>query len=185
MSHNHMKKPKPGDPWMPIVDVILHPDTQTFEFKSSDIDIGPKNSIIFQNDAQPGFVVTFRLQGPPNEYRFPENLAEALWVTEDADCPTEKNNGGGPMIAKAVNNNGLDLVVRNKNKDKETFSFAPRVSNDGGRTFWNLDPVGSNENGSWGRNVFSADIGAVIGGFVGGVLVTLGVEQLMGLNPFG
>lgn len=185
MSHNHMKKPKPGDPWMPVVNVILHPENQTFEFQSADIDIGPKNSITFQNDGQTGFVITFRLQSPPDQYRFPENLAEALWVTEDPGCPTERNNGGGPMIAKAVNNNGMDLVVRNKNKDKEVFGFAPRVSNDGGKSFWNLDPVGTNDNGGWGRNNYSAYIGAAVGGALVGALLTLGIEQMTGLNPFG
>jgi len=188
MPHNHGTKPPKGEPWTPTIDVILDitdPKNKKFHFESADIDIGKDNAISFYNEDQPGFIITFRLKNPPGGYRFPENLKEALWVVEQPVCPDENNNKEwGQFKAKAVNNGGLDLVVRNLNNDQKSFGYAPRVTTDGVE-FWNLDPVGTNENGGYGKLDFSTYATIAIAGAVGGAIATLGIEELMGLNPLG
>jgi hypothetical protein len=145
-----LHRPPPGEPWHPVVNVVLDPDNEKFKFQSDDIEVGPNNEITFDNDGQPGFVITFHLEEPRYGYRFPEDLKAALWSIDEPECPTEEHRWG-QFKAKAVNNNGIDLVVRNLNEKKRTFGYALLVTDDGGQTFWPLDPVGTNNNGSTSR----------------------------------
>ena len=143
---NKMKRPPPGEPWSPQVDVILDLANKKFHFESDDIEIGKDNYISFCNDGQPGYVITFHLRDPRDEYRFPEDLKAALWADDEPACP-ESECHWGQFKAKAVNNNGVDLVVRNLNEHKRQFGYALLVTNDGGQSFLRLDPIGGNENG--------------------------------------
>ena len=145
-----MHRPPPGEPWTPVVNVILHPETGDFHFESDDLEIGPHNEITFENDGQPGFVITFHLKDPRHGYRFTENLKTALWSIDEAVCPEDEHHWG-QFKAKAVNNNGVDLVVRNLNEHKKKFGYALLVTDDNGATFWRLDPIGTNENGNSSR----------------------------------
>jgi hypothetical protein len=140
-----MPKPPPGDPWQAHVDVILDPATQTFKFETNDLPMGPDNKLFFANDGQPGFVVTFHLKDPTYGFVFPENLDEALYSVEEAKCPDEPGQWS-QFHAKAVNNNGHDLVVRNHNKKKQDFGYTLLVIDDSNNC-WKLDPIGGNENG--------------------------------------
>jgi hypothetical protein len=141
-----MHRPPPGEPWSPLVYVILDPDEGKFHFESDDIEIGPDNEITFSNDGQPGFVITFRLKDPRHGYRFPEDLKTALWAIGEEVCPEEEHHWG-QFKAKAVNDNGVDLVVRNLNEHKHKFGYSLLVTKDGGQSFWRLDPIGTNTNG--------------------------------------
>lgn len=142
-------RPAAGDPWEATVNVILDVENHTFKFET-DLPMGPNNEISFYNDGQPGFVITYHLQDPRHGYAFPENLDEALFSTKDPVCPTSHGQWG-QFKAKAVTDNGINLVVRNLNKDKHRFGYTLRVTKDGGLSFWNLDPIGGNENGSYQR----------------------------------
>ena len=142
-----MQRPPKGEPWTPTVDVILDPAKKKFTFESDDLPIGPNNEITFWNDGQPGFVITFHLKDPRHGYRFPETLKAALSSVDKAECPLDEGQWG-QFKAKAVNNNGVDLVVRNLNETKQKFGYTLFVTDDNGQTYWPLDPVGTNENGS-------------------------------------
>ena len=146
---NIMKEPPKGDPWMVQVDVILDPSTRTFKFET-DLPKGEKNKLFFYNEGHPGFVITFHLKDPTYDYRFPEDLDEALFSVDEAVCPTEHGQWN-QFKAKAITDNGRNLVVRNHNKDKVEFGYTLRVTQDG-TEFWNLDPIGGNENGSYQSN---------------------------------
>jgi hypothetical protein len=169
--------PNPGNPWTPVVDVIIDLQKDTFHFETNDLPLDPKtNKLTFYNQGYPGFVITFHLKDPPEGYRFPENLDEALWVTEQPVCPQEAGKWG-QFKAKAVLNNGLDLVVRNLNEKPTDFGYALRVTNDGTK-FRNLDPIGGNQNGSSFNASVSGYAFAAVGGAVVGSLLTLGVQAL-------
>jgi hypothetical protein len=173
-----MAKPKPGEPWTPTVNVILDAAGHTFHFETIDLPMGPNNELYFHNGGQPGFVITYHLQNAPDGYVFPENLDEALWSVEDAVCPAQETHW--PQFkAKGVLNNGHDLVVRNLNPKKQKFGYTLRVTNDGGQSFWNLDPIGGNEDGSTSyQSPMSYGLVAVGGALVGS-LVTLGIQAML------
>lgn len=173
-----MTHPKKGDPWTPTVDVILDLANDTFHFETDDLPLGPKNKLTFRNEGYPGFVVTFHLKDPPDGYHFPEDLDEALWVSDQLACPDEPSKWA-QFKAKAVVNNGLDLVVRNLNEKAKDFGYTLRVTKDG-TEFKNLDPVGGNENGSSNFNIsLSSYAFAAVGGAIAGSLITLGVQAVM------
>lgn len=140
-------RPPPGKPWNVVINVTLDPNHDAFHFHSDDIEIGPNNEITFENDHQPGFVITFHLEDA-HGYRFPEDLKAALSSVDEARCPDLDEGQWGQFKAKAVNNLGEDLVVRNLNETKRKFGYSLFVTNDGGNTFWRLDPIGNNDNGS-------------------------------------
>jgi len=143
-----MHRPPPGVPWNVLINVILHPDDKTFHFQSDDVEIGPDNQITFKNDHQPGFVITFHLEEPRHGYRFPEDHKAALSSVDEARCPGVDDGQWGQFKSKAVNNLGEDLVVRNLNERQRKFGYTLFVTDDDGKTFWPLDPIGNNENGS-------------------------------------
>src|SRR6476661_8891157 len=91
---NKMKRPPPGEPWSPQVDVILDPANKKFHFESEDIEIGTDNYISFHNDGQPGFVIAFHLRDPRHGFRFPEDLKAALWAVDEPACPEEERHWG-------------------------------------------------------------------------------------------
>jgi hypothetical protein len=173
-----MEHPKKGEPWRPTVDVILDVQNDTFHFETDDLPLGPHTKLTFQNDGYPGFTITFHLKDPPDGYRFPEDLDEALWVTDQPICPDEPCKWS-QFKAKAVLNNGQDLVVRNLNEKKQEFGYVLRVTKNG-TEFMNLDPVGGNENGSTSLNIaLSGYAFAAVGGAVVGSLITLGVQAML------
>ncbi|HVM22937.1 MAG TPA: hypothetical protein VM308_06515 [Sphingomicrobium sp.] len=142
------KEPAKGNPWKVDVLVVLDPASRTFRFETDDLPLGPDNELTFHNRGYPGFIITFRLKEPRHGYLFPENLDEALFSVDRPECPTSHGQWR-QFKAKAVTENGKNLVVRNQNKDKIRFGFTLRVTNDRGATFWNLDPIAGNENGNW------------------------------------
>ena len=143
----NMKRPKPGHPWTPTVNVILNPQDQTFQFQSDDLTVGPNNEITFNNDGQPGFRIKFHLADPRYNFRFVDDKETALWSTKEPVCPSSAGQWR-QFAAESVTDDGLDLIVRNLNADKCQFGYALHVTDDQGATTWRLDPIGSNQNGN-------------------------------------
>jgi hypothetical protein len=142
-------EPPKGEAWSALVEVILDPGTRKFHFETSDLPLDPAtNELTFHNYDHPGYVITFRLKEPNFGYAFPDDLDEALFSVDRPICPDTRGQWA-QFKAKAVSDGGKSLVVRNHNKDKVRFGYTLRVTDDKGASFWNLDPIGSNENGSF------------------------------------
>lgn len=129
---------------------------------------GPaKNELIFENLGHDGFWLNFILEGDALGYRFPDDEDDALYSAKGDCCP--KSKGQWPQFkGHKVEKSNTVLIVRNKNKDVETFGYTLRLTktpHESKPVCIDLDPVGQNKNGSnsapVARLVLAAGIGAV------------------------
>ncbi|HUG45047.1 MAG TPA: hypothetical protein VMK31_00865 [Sphingomicrobium sp.] len=147
-----------ADPREVHVDVIVTPgNNPPFKFETADLPMVPDNHLKFNNCNHPGFCVHYDLKDPPAGYRFPDStmfpseppgqhLKAALYCKVNSTCPTSPSTWG-QFEAVEVKNNGNTLVVHNRNQSAAQFGYTLRVTNDNGKTFLDLDPVGTNSNG--------------------------------------
>lgn len=159
----------PTNPWEIEVDVYLKSagppadfciDTcLPAEFHGND----PHPWIVFSNHGRDGFKLNFRLYdntGASSAYVFPDPPGNptkggdpqkwALWSADSQTCPPPPGQWD-QFTAVEVKDKGTTLVVRNLNQVQTDFVYTLRVTNDGGQTFVNLDPGGTNNNGSSAR----------------------------------
>lgn len=143
---------------------------------------GTQNDLIFKNNGHSGFWVFFDLKDPNNlGYKFPTDnqlVNETLWSElGDGVCPTK--SVWDVFTPRKVLNGGMTLKARNENPSpaQGKFGYTLRVTNDGGKTYLDLDPGGDNKNGGITRNTFST--AALVVGMIAGVVVTLGVQALL------
>ena len=139
--------PKPDGPWTVEVDVYLRSDSNPPEFDiHSALECNNDDRLVFNNRGRPGFTVIFNLHDLTGRgYRFPDNEREAVWSQLGSDCP--KTAVAEVLKPKRVINDGMSLVVKNKNVDEVVgeFTYTLRVTN--GREWRDLDPGGLNQNG--------------------------------------
>jgi hypothetical protein len=157
----------PTKPWELDIDVYLTsvgPPAQfsidtclPFEFKDGDSHAWIH---FHSSDRTAGFKLNFRLYdntGAVPPYVFPNPPGNpkqggdpnkwALWSSEGEGCPPEAAQWD-QFTAQSVADQGTTLVVSNLNTYKTDFGYTLRVTNDNGKTFVNLDPGGTNYNGS-------------------------------------
>lgn len=164
----HLRGPNgPGKPWEIDIDVYLEsvgPPAKFYvdtclpvEFRSNDEHAWIK---FYSSDRSDGFKLNFRLYdntGAADPYVFPNPPGHpnqrsdaskwALWSSEGAGCPPVADQWE-EFTAESVGDQGTTLVVRNLNTYETDFGYTLRVTNDGGKTFVNLDPGGTNYNGN-------------------------------------
>ncbi len=174
----------PGNPNRATVNVhILLGQTPNFSFSSSHLQVGPNNELTFANNGKPGFLIEYHLVNPPSNYRFPvnsipNNLQEALYSAVGTDpCPNVPGQWCD-FTAQTVKDQGLTLVVRNRNDSVAQFGYVLRVTNDDGANYLPLDPGGFNQNGPQFMEQISPLVAGAIGA-VAGSLLTLGAHALM------
>src|SRR5215208_2587251 len=98
-----------ADPKEVHVKVFLHPTSNPkFHFETSDLPLGPDNSLTFENHGHPGFYVHYDLQEPIHGHLFPgdtidDHLDEALFSKAQSSCPSTKGQWG-QFKAKEVTN---------------------------------------------------------------------------------
>jgi len=175
----------PTTPRHVTVNVILDPMSHPPSFKlETDLPRGKgNNEIMFYNEHHPGLHVHYTLKDPAYGYVFPDApidnyLDEALWSTSDARCPTSEGQWE-QFTAHSIEDSGKTLVVYNLNENVQQFGYALRVTKDGGKHYWNLDPIGGNQNGSYAARDLSGYAVAAVAGAVAGSLATLGFQALM------
>ena len=172
-----------ADPKEVHVKVFLHPTSNPkFHFETSDLPLGPDNSLTFENHGHPGFYVHYDLQEPIHGHLFPgdtidDHLDEALFSKAQSSCPSTKGQWG-QFKAKEVTNQGKTLIVHNQNQSKVQFGYTLRVTDDHGTTYLPLDPGGLNQNGPRLAVKASIAIAAAVGAAVGS-LVTIGVQAAL------
>jgi hypothetical protein len=140
-------------PWLVDVDVYLEdPVGPKFRMETSlpTRGEGDKKVIVFENRRRPGFDIKFNLIDESAQgYCFPRKESEALWSRRGPGCPPV--NYGQQWdefkVERVVEPDRTILVVHNANMTKTEFGYTLRVTNDDGRTFVDLDPGGSNQNG--------------------------------------
>lgn len=135
------------------------------------------NDFVFNNNGNPGFVLTYVLQpdGLGADYFFPDEHTDALYSSKTTSCPT--NKGQWPQFrGKEVKPGNKILVVRNLNQQKANFSYTLRVTkrpHDTDPKCVDLDPGGVNENGSYRSLDTYVTYGALaVGALVAIVIVT-------------
>ena len=167
----------PGKPVK--IDVIIEEDTPDMKFRleSTDIPIGPDNHPYFKNCDVMGFDITFTLKDPNNlGYRFPDMDADAIWSAVGTGCPHSEawEIFKSPKVLGA----GKMLKVENANTVAANFAFTMNVSKSGQKPYRELDPGGTNQNGSVRQNI-GKDVLLAVGGVVAGSLLTLSAQALL------
>lgn len=166
----HIGTHTPGKPWEVEVDVYLDdvgppPELKPKFHLNTCLPIDPYGNIIFYNCGRPGFTIRFNLfdntnGGAGSKYAFPNPPGPpgqpdpskwALWSTKGSGCPPNNCNAQwADFQSDHVEQEGQVLVVTDVNSTMALFGYTLRVTNDRGSTFVNLDPGGSNQNGSTG-----------------------------------
>lgn len=126
--------------------VTVHLDfhhSPPFSFESTDLPIGKDNRLYFKFGKKEGFKVHFTLDDPT--YSFGSDKKQALWSTDQSVCPNSECWWEGFKALK-IDDGGQTLVVHNKNDSSQDFGYCLRVTNDGGKSYQRLDPIGSNQN---------------------------------------
>lgn len=175
---------KPNPPKDVTIDVVLNlAGDPPFKLKSNDIHIDDNNHITFDNDDHDGFILHYRLTGVNNGYYFPNPktnkscLSDALYSARGSACPKSKGQWG-QFKATDISDDCMTLTVRNFNaKGQEgEFAYTLRITNDGDNYF-NLDPGGTNNNGSTGNISSYATITTTTSSFttyaIGAVIVVV------------
>lgn len=146
---------------------------------------GPNDEIIFDNDGHDGFEIHFELQGDTFGYFFPphNNKHDAVWSQRGNVCPTQgvwEIFRPLRIVQSPVSGELRTLVVRNKNPGpppgQGPFQYNLRVTNGSG---WkDLDPGGTNNDGSTRSVDWSyAAVGAITG-IASSLITLLAVAQL-------
>ena len=160
------------------VTVTVHLDlssTPPFTFDTSLPKTG-KGHLKFQNGKQDGFLISFVLDDPTNVYTWGPDPAQALWSTAQAVCPTAAGQWD-QFTSQAITNGGMTLQVLNKNETVQDFGYTLRVTSDGGATYVDLDPIGSNQNSNSRTGIGGG--GTVAATIVGGVVGYLATSVAM------
>jgi hypothetical protein len=153
LSETRPQPPGPvGRPWEVEVDVYLESDgpDPCFSIYTS-LPIDPSNgNIIFSNNHRPGFNIKFNLVDRTNSgYEFPPQprVREACWSQLGNSCP--RSPAWEVFDPRRVSNNGTTLEVYNQNPSPAlgAFKYTLRVTNDGGASYCELDPGGTDQNG--------------------------------------
>lgn len=144
-----------------------------FWFESTDLPIVPDNHIYFKFGKKDGFRVHFALDDPT--YTFADKKSDALWVHNQPDCPSGACTWDGFKALRIEK--GQTLIVHNKNDGITDFGYTLRVTNDGGKTYLNLDPIGSNQNSnSSNYSVATATVVTVFGAALGALAAKFGTS---------
>lgn len=152
----------PSKPWEIDIDVYLKAVGPPADFEiMTCLPIDPGNgNISFSNKGRPGFTIAFHLYDNTNGglgsgYVFPNPPAPpnkksewALWSRQGPGCPPKDYGQWDEFTSNNVKDQGLTLVVTNKNESVTAFGYTLRVTNDNGATFVDLDPGGNNQNGA-------------------------------------
>jgi hypothetical protein len=144
----------PGSPWLVDVDVYLTSVNPVSFHLETCLPMAPDGNITFKNRNRPGFEIRYNLIDETGDgYRFPpqSKRADALWSIEGQNCPPANYGQQWPQFTtvRVVEPDCLTLVVRNKNETVTTFGYTLRVTKDGGLNYVDLDPGGTNDNGSY------------------------------------
>lgn len=138
-------------PWGVEVDVYLEKAGANPKFRiHTSLPVDPSGNIIFENNHRPGFNVRFNLYDETGDgYLFPPDrkVKEACWSQVGTSCPrTQVWDVFDPI---RVINGDQTLVVYNDNPSPPLgqFKYTLRVTNDGGSTYCDLDPGGTDMNG--------------------------------------
>lgn len=151
----------PGKPWEAEVDVYLTSVGPPAAFQiQTCLPVDPNGNIVFYNNGRPGFSINFHLydntnNGAGSGYVFPNPpsppsklMQWAMWSSAGQGCPPVGSGQWSEFTSVVVKDQGKTLVVRNTNSTQTLFGYTLRVTNDGGTTFVDLDPGGSNQNGN-------------------------------------
>lgn len=176
-----------------FIDVVIHCvdplDFDVFPSEKNDPELptGP-DGIIFENDGYDGFKIYFELKGETFGYFFPphQRKHDAVWSQLGTVCPrsqvwdvfrplqvVEPNPPPGHPVERRI------LIVRNKNPGPHPgqgqFQYNLRVTN--GTDWKDLDPGGTNNNGSTRAFDWSYIAVGVGTGVVSSVLTLLAVAR--------
>ena len=154
------------------VSVTVHLDlnhSPPFTFETS-LPMSGKNHLKFSKGKADGFLISYTLDDPGNTYTFGSDLNQALWSTSEAVCPTSPGQWD-QFTAQEITNGGMTLVVHNANRDKQDFGYTLRITSDGGNSYMELDPIGTNDNSNLKRT-FGVAVGAAVAGAAVGYLAT-------------
>ncbi len=144
-----------------------------YHFETTDLPMGQDNDLYFRNcKLNQGFYVFYELVGF-DDYRFPQDKDEALWVSHGSktNCPMTNQPPWGQFTPLSVLNGTAPgserriLKVWNKNNAQAEFSYSLRITNG---TDWKLiDPGGTNENRGLPLYQYMLSTGGVTGAIVG------------------
>jgi hypothetical protein len=143
-------------PWDVDIDVHLEQAGSNPSFRiHTCLPVDPATgNILFENNHRPGFNINFNLYDETGGgYVFPPQpkVKEACWSRTGTSCPTSAI--WEVFDPRRVTNGGTTLVVYNDNPTVGgsgglgPFKYTLRVTNDGGNTYCDLDPGGSDMNG--------------------------------------
>ena len=108
--------------------------------------------LTFDNDHHPGFFVYFKIRDDGGGYRFPNNKDLALAAKAGGSgCPAQGTTWP-ELVPRKVKDQNQTLRVRNFNTVPTKFSFTLFVTKSPSSPtgpFLPLDPVGTNNNGSY------------------------------------
>lgn len=147
------KEENVSSPWDVDVDVYLYGPAADPPFRiDSYLQSSPGGDLVFNNRNRPGFIVKFHLHDETGEgYEFPRppRHEDGLWSKMGEGCPPKDHGQWEEFQSLRVEHNRKTLVVRNLNQTKTKFGYTLRVTKDDGGSYWDLDPGGDNQNGSW------------------------------------
>lgn len=151
------KKPRDVD-----IDVIVTktgdgPCDFAFDIKESD-----KHKLVFKNDKdgeqRPGYIVYFHIE-EPKDVNSQFYSTDSMWVQPFGNvsaeiagklgttvCPTSPCYWDQFFVIGLINKNKT-LMIRNKNDYEQDFAFTLRLQVQDCRKVFELDPIGSNQNG--------------------------------------
>lgn len=142
--------------------------TPPFSFQTSVPKKGDpkKNHLVFDKGKKDGFVIRFELKDPYNVYSFGSDKDQALYSTSQPICPTSPGQWD-QFYALCIEDNGLTLVVHNKNETKQDFGYTLRVIKSGDKNYFPLDPIGTNQNGNTRISYIVATVAFIAGAAIG------------------
>lgn len=154
-----------------------------------------KDQIIFNKGDHDGFEVRYHLDDPFHVYTFGTQLNEALYSSPQPVCPVPKGQWE-QFVPIAIEDNGLTLVVHNKNDTVQEFGYMLRVIKQGDTKYLDLDPIGTNQNGNTRSSPLAAAMVFVAGAAAGYVaaqaamplandVAVLGASLAVGLAALG
>jgi hypothetical protein len=131
----------------------------------------------FHKGKKDGFLISFNLQDPDNVYSFGNNLSEALYSHSQASCPTGPGQWA-EFTAQEITNGGMTLVVHNANSTVQDFGYTLRITRDGGATYKELDPIGTNSNSNLRISTGAAATYTAVGGAIGYAATQLSMSNV-------
>jgi hypothetical protein len=135
-----------------------------FYFETQDLKLDPPHHLYFKHGRKDGFRVHFTLRD--ETYVFASKKDEALYAHNQAKCPDGpcKWNGFNPLKV-----DGPTLTVHNLNDGETDFGYTLRITNDGGKSYKELDPIGTNQNSNSSGS--STGVWVAAGVFVAGAAI--------------